>query len=259
MITILSPAKKLTKECTAITSNYVLPRFLDQSEELIRDLKTMNPNDISSLMGISDKLALINWERIQNWDKRFKPETSMEAVYQFLGDTYTGLDAESLSERDIEFAQDNTRILSGLYGVLRPLDIMMPYRLEMGTKLKNKAGNTLYDYWDDSLAKSLNDDLTGHKENVVINCASVEYFKVINNETLKADIITPHFKELRNGKLKIISFYAKRARGMMARFIIQNKIQDKNDILAFNLGGYSYDPAISTPLGPVFTRDQSLN
>ena len=135
----------------------------------------------------------------------------------------------------------------------------MPYRLEMGTKLKNKAGNTLYDYWGDSLAKSLNDDLTGHKENVVINCASVEYFKVINNETLKADIITPHFKELRNEKLKIISFYAKRARGMMARFIIQNQIQDKNDILAFNLGGYSYDPAISNPLAPVFTRDQSLN
>ena len=152
MLTVLSPAKKLSKECNVHTDQYELPRFLKQSEELVSTLKKMDPNDLMSLMGISENLAILNWERIQNWNKTFKPINSREAVYSFMGDTYTGLKSDSLDNDDLVFAQKHTRILSGLYGVLRPLDLMMPYRLEMGTKLKNRSGNNLYDYWGDTLA-----------------------------------------------------------------------------------------------------------
>lgn len=254
MLTILSPAKKLSKDCSALTKHNYLPRFLDKSQELINSLKNMEPKDLESLMGISENLAVLNWERFQGWKKCFKPEESMEAVYQFLGDTYTGLDAITLTGGDIAFAQKNTRILSGLYGVLRPLDLIMPYRLEMGTKLKNKVGNNLYDYWGDTLIESINQELESHNCNILVNCASVEYFKSIDRPLLNAEVITPQFKEIKNGQLKMISFYAKRARGMMARFIIQNQIENKNEIRAFNFGGYRWDSSLSTPLIPVFTR-----
>tara|TARA_B110000438_G_scaffold101177_1_gene100112 strand:- start:7450 stop:8223 length:774 start_codon:yes stop_codon:yes gene_type:complete len=257
MITVLSPAKKLSKECFAHSSRSQRPAFLNESEELISILKVMAPPELMSLMGISENLATLNWERFQSWGKEFKVTNSRESVYSFMGDTYTGLDSKSLSEKDIKFAEKNVRILSGLHGILRPLDLMMPYRLEMGTKLKNKAGDSLYDYWGDTLTRSLNNELESHQQNVVINCASVEYFKSINRPTLQAEIITPHFKELKNGKMKIISFFAKRARGMMARYIIQNQIKDKKDILAFDLGGYSFDPTLSLPNEPVFTRAQA--
>ena len=160
-----------------------------------------------SLMGISENLAVLNWERIQNWDKSFKPENSREAVYSFMGDTYTGLKSESLDSNDLEFAQKHTRILSGLYGVLRPLDIMMPYRLEMGTKLENRSGANLYDFWGDSLAESINFELEDHQDSILINCASVEYFKSIDRPVLKAEVITPQFKEIKDGKMKMISFF----------------------------------------------------
>ena len=257
MLTVLSPAKKLSKECNVHTDQYELPRFLKQSEELVRTLKKMDPNGLMSLMGISENLAILNWERIQNWNKTFKPINSREAVYSFMGDTYTGLDSDSLDNDDLVFAQKHTRILSGLYGVLRPLDLMMPYRLEMGTKLENRSGNNLYDYWGDTLAESINIELQEHKNNVVVNCASVEYFKSIDRPSLSAQVITPHFKEIKNGKTKMISFFAKKARGMMARFIIQNKIIDTKGILEFDSGGYVYDPSLSTPLDPVFTRPQA--
>ena len=257
MITVLSPAKKLSKECMKKTENHGIPRFLDQSSELVSQLKGMEPGDLMSLMGISENLAILNWERMQNWNRSLKPESSMESAYCFLGDTYTGLDAESLDDNDLDFAQKHTRILSGLYGILRPLDLMMPYRLEMGTKLKNKVGKDLYEYWGDTLSNSINEELRNHQHNVVINCASVEYFRSIDRPSLNAEVITPQFKDYKNGKLKMISFFAKRARGMMARYIIQNKINDGKDILSFNLGGYSYDPSISSPASPVFTRTQA--
>ena len=257
MITVLSPAKKLSKECMKKTENHRIPRFLDQSSELVSQLKGMEPGDLMSLMGISENLAILNWERMQNWNRSLKPDSSMESAYCFLGDTYTGLDAESLDDNDLDFAQKHTRILSGLYGILRPLDLMMPYRLEMGTKLKNKVGKDLYEYWGDTLSNSINEELRNHQHNVVINCASVEYFRSIDRPSLNAEVITPQFKEYKNGKLKMISFFAKRARGMMARYIIQNKINDGKDILSFNLGGYSYDPSISSPASPVFTRTQA--
>ena len=257
MITVLSPAKKLSKECIKKTENHIVPRFLDQSSELVSQLKGMEPGDLMSLMGISENLAILNWERMQNWDRSLRPESSMESAYCFLGDTYTGLDAESLNDNDMDFAQKHTRILSGLYGILRPLDLMMPYRLEMGTKLKNKVGKDLYEYWGDTLSNSISEELSNHEHNVVINCASIEYFRSIDRPSLNAEVITPQFKEYKNGKLKMVSFFAKRARGMMARYIIQNKINDGKDILSFNLGGYSYDPSISTPASPVFTRTQA--
>ena len=257
MITVLSPAKKLSKECIKKTENHNMPRFLDQSLELVSQLKGMEPGDLMSLMGISENLAILNWERMQNWNRSLRPESSMESAYCFLGDTYTGLDAESLNDNDMDFAQKHTRILSGLYGILRPLDLMMPYRLEMGTKLKNKVGKDLYEYWGDTLSNSISEELSNHQHNVVINCASIEYFRSIDRPSLNAEVITPQFKEYKNGKLKMISFFAKRARGMMARYIIQNKINDGKDILSFNLGGYSYDPSISSPASPVFTRTQA--
>ena len=257
MITVLSPAKKLSNECCSDTENPPSPQFLNQSEELVTQLKQMDPVDLMSLMGISENLATLNWERMQVWNKSFKPDNSREAVYSFKGDTYIGLDVETLGSDDLQFAQDNIRILSGLYGILRPLDLMMPYRLEMGTKLKNRLGNNLYEYWNDRLAHSFNKELNSHGRNIVINCASVEYFKSIDRPALGAKVITPQFKEIKEGKLRMISFFAKKARGMMARFIIQNRIENEKDILAFNLGGYTFNYSLSTPLEPVFTRPQA--
>ena len=257
MLTVLSPAKKLSNECYSDTESPQPPQFLNQSEELVAQLKQMDPVDLMSLMGISENLATLNWERMKSWNKSFKPDNSREAVYSFQGDTYIGLDAETLGSDDLQFAQDNIRILSGLYGILRPLDLMMPYRLEMGTKLKNRLGNNLYEYWNDRLAHSFNKELNSHARNIVINCASVEYFKSIDRPALGAKVITPQFKEIKEGKLRMISFFAKKARGMMARFIIQNRIENEKDILAFNLGGYTFDYSLSTPLEPVFTRPQA--
>ena len=254
MLTVLSPAKKLSKECNVHTDQYELPRFLKQSEELVRTLKKMDPNDLMSLMGISENLAILNWERIQNWNKLFKPKNSREAVYSFMGDTYTGLDSDSLDNDDLVFAQKHTRILSGLYGVLRPMDFMMPYRLEMGTKLENRSGNNLYDYWGDTLAESINNELQEHKNNVVVNCASVEYFKSIDRPSLSAQVITPHFKEIKNGKTKMISFFAKKARGMMARFIVKERIRKPSELESFNELGYKFSKKESTDNDFVFNR-----
>ena len=257
MLTVLSPAKKLSKECFVKTNNHNLPQFLDDSVDLVKELKKMTPPEYISLMGISKNLAELNWERMQEWNKTFTPDNSREAIFSFMGDTYSGLNAESLTNQDLEFAQNNVRILSGLYGLLRPLDLMKPYRLEMGTKFSNKRGKNLYDYWDDSLANYINEDLSDHNENVVVNCASVEYFKAIDRPSLEPKIITPQFKDMKNGTYKMISFFAKKARGMIARFIFQNRIESAKDILAFNLGGYSYNVSLSTPTQPVFTRSQS--
>ena len=257
MLTVLSPAKKLSKDCFVKSDRYQKPQFLEESKDLVSKLKKMTPPELMSLMTISENLAELNWERMQKWNEVFNPKNSREAIFSFMGDTYSGLDADSLTDRDLEFAQKNIRILSGLYGILRPLDLMKPYRLEMGTTFANEKGKNLYEYWDDSLAKSIKKDLRNHRENIVINCASLEYFKAIDYPSLNADIITPHFKDMKNGQYKMISFYAKKARGMMARFIIQNQIESVDDILAFDLGGYSYNASLSVPNQPCFTRSQS--
>ena len=255
MLTVLSPAKKLSKECVVQTQDYQLPQFAEKTEKLVKHLKKMEPKDLMSLMGISENLALLNWERIQNWNKSFTPNNSRESVFSFMGDTYTGLDATSLNKSDIQFSQKHTRIISGLYGILRPLDLIKPYRLEMGTRMKNEKGDNLYEYWNDSLAKFLNHELRYHEEKTIINCASVEYFKSVDLPILEADIITPQFKEIKNGKLKMISFYAKKARGMMVRYIVDNKLSSYNELLGFNLGNYSYNEAETSDENfPVFTR-----
>ena len=257
MLTVLSPAKKLSKDCFVKTDHFQNPQFLKESKDLVKELKKMTPPDFMSLMGISENLAELNWERMQKWNETFKPKNSREAIFSFMGDTYSGLDADSLTAQDLGFAQNNIRILSGLYGVLRPLDLMKPYRLEMGTKFASKRGMNLYDYWDDSLSNHIKKELMEHKENVVLNCASLEYFKAIDRPSLDVNVITPQFKDMKNGEYKMISFFAKKARGMMARFIIQNRIENVNEILSFDLGGYSYNKSLSTPNQPVFTRSKS--
>ena len=257
MITVLSPAKKLSTDCSAKGSAYTKPAFLEDSDRLVSILKDYKPDQLQTLMGISQNLSELNWERFQSWTSDYAPSISREAFFSFKGDTYTGLNAESLSEKDVIFAQDNVRILSGLYGVLKPLDLMLPYRLEMGTKLQNSRGKNLYDFWGSSIAMNISNELNGHKQKVIINCASNEYYKSIANQFLEVAVITPEFKEIKNDTIKMISFYAKKARGMMARYIIDNRIDSSEEILSFNLDGYSFDPSLSSKMKPVFTRNQS--
>ena len=256
MITVLSPAKKLSTDCFSEGNRFSKPVFLEQSSNLVSILKSYDPPDLQSLMGISENLSELNWERFQSWTTNTSPDDSRQAVYSFKGDTYTGLDADTLKDSDLDFAQNNIRILTGLYGLLKPLDLMLPYRLEMGTKLENKHGKNLYEFWGESLSKTLSKELENHKNKIIINCASNEYFKSIDNSSLDADVIDPQFKEIKNGKTRIISFFAKKARGMMARYIIDNKIVNSEDIYNFDLAGYKYDESLSSIQKPVFTRAQ---
>ena len=257
MITVLSPAKKLTTDCFAKGNAHTKPIFLDDSNSLVGILKNYKPDQLQTLMGISQNLSELNWERFQSWTSDYAPSISREAFFSFKGDTYNGLDAESLTEKDIIFAQDNVRILSGLYGLLKPLDLMLPYRLEMGTKLNNSRGKNLYEFWGENIANYISNELSNHRHKIIINCASNEYFKSIKNDSLSASVITPEFKEVKNGTTKMISFYAKKARGMMAKFIIVNRIDNIKDILSFNEDGYSLDASLSTEIKPVFIRNQS--
>ena len=254
MITLLSPAKKLSGECCAIDYTYSQCSFLNQSQQLVDILKNYDPIDLQELMGISENLSLLNWERYKSWSLPFDPESSRQAAFTFMGDTYVGLGSHSLSDVELKFSQDNTRILSGLYGILRPMDLIMPYRLEMGTKLEIESGTYIHDFWSILVTEFLNKELKSHNNKIIINCASLEYFNAIDTETLKADIVTPVFKEIRNGQPKVISFFAKRARGAMARYIITNQINDIDGIVSFDLDSYTYDESLSSRFGPVFTR-----
>tara|TARA_B000000565_G_scaffold70567_1_gene49432 strand:+ start:84 stop:857 length:774 start_codon:yes stop_codon:yes gene_type:complete len=257
MITVISPAKKLSEECNAVNTSFTQPSYLDRSGELVSQLKNYDPTHLQGLMGISEKLSTLNWERYQSWKTPFNKSNSRQALFTFKGDTYSGLDADTLSKNEITYSQNHTRILSGLYGLLKPLDLIMPYRLEMGTKLENSSGKNLYEFWGSSLAEYLEEDLSAHSSKFVVNCASVEYFRSIDNDALKSPVITPIFKEIKNGKPKIISFFAKKARGMMARYIIQNQIENPHDIQKFNVDGYSFDEGLSSEFEPVFTRAQA--
>ena len=254
MITVISPAKKISKDVCAIEGTTTSCIFLNDAKDLALSLKKMEPNELGSLMGISEKLSILNWERYKGWSLPFNGKNSRQAMYAFQGDTYKGLDPDNFSKDDIEFCQSNIRILSGLYGLLRPMDLIMPYRLEMGTKLSNKRGSNLYLYWKKILTKSLNNIFQDSKSKTLINCASVEYFKSIDTNYLEAEVVTPIFKEVRNGVPKIISFFAKNARGAMARFIVKNKIDKPEGILDFNYDGYSFNKKYSTRFQPVFIR-----
>lgn len=255
MLMVVSPAKTLDFESPAKTKVATTPEFLDQSKILIDQLQYLSPNDVSDLMGISDKLANLNVERYLNWHTPFDADNAKQAALAFKGDVYTGLDAESFNSADFKFAQKHLRILSGLYGLLRPLDYIQPYRLEMGVKFANSEGENLYQFWGSQLSDALNAQLKKTKSNVLVNLASNEYFKSIQKNAINADIVTPVFKDLKNGKYKIISFYAKKARGLMAAYVIKNRITELDDIKAFDVDGYQFNSSMSSARDWVFTRD----
>ena len=257
MLTVLSPAKTLDYDTAPITQLSTVPRFMEQSALLVEDARGLNPDDIRSLMGVSEQIAHLNYERFMNWQAESTSDNAKQAVLAFKGDVYTGLQAETLCEEGLAFAQDRLRILSGLYGLLRPLDLMQPYRLEMGLKFLNQRGKNLYEFWGAQLTDTLNDDLANANTDVLINLASNEYFKAIKPKLLKADVITPQFKDLKNGQYKMISFFAKKARGIMARYIIDNSITEPEALKSFAEAGYYYSEAESKGDQWVFLRDEA--
>ena len=255
MLMVVSPAKNLDYKTPLKVSAHSQPALMAQTEPLLARCQQLTPADLSSLMGISDKLALLNAERFASFELPFTADNARPAAFAFNGDVYAGLDAGSMSEADIAFAQAHLRILSGLYGVLKPLDLMQPYRLEMGTKLATESGNNLYEYWGHTITDHLNETLATHDTQVVVNLASTEYFSAVKPKGLNAQIITPVFKDEKNGKVKIISFYAKKARGMMARHLIENNASTLEDVLSFSSGGYAFNESeTKDPLNPVFVR-----
>lgn len=255
MLIVVSPAKNLDYETPPVTDKFTQPEFVDQAQTLIDELKKLSVQDVAELMKLSDKLASLNVARYESWVPDFTQENSKQSVLAFNGDVYTGLDAESLSTEDLDFAQGHLRILSGLYGVLKPLDLMQPYRLEMGTKLQNSRGKNLYEFWGTTIADRLNAELENSAEPVLVNLASNEYFKAAKEKSLNARVITPAFKDWKNGQYKMISFYAKKARGLMARYIIQNKIEDPEQLKEFDLDGYRFAESMSEGNTWTFIRD----
>ena len=253
MLVVISPAKTLKTDIQA-TENSTTPVLINKAKKLAGILKGYNPTQLAELMGISSKLAWLNFERYQQWKSPYTYKDAFNAIYAFRGEVYNGLDIDSFSEEDVAYTQDHLRILSGLYGVLKPLDAILPYRLEMGTKLRVGEHNNLYQFWGDLITKTLNKDLKAFGENTLINLASEEYFKSINTKLLKANIITPVFKENKDGNYKVISIYAKKARGLMTRFIMKNRITQVNDIKHFENEGYYFNENLSNKSSFVFTR-----
>ena len=257
MLLIISPAKTLDYETPAHTSQFTEPDFLDQSTLLIEQLRQLSPAQIGSLMSISDKLAQLNAARFQAWSLPFDQDNAKQAVLAFKGDVYTGLAAETLNNQQLTFAQQHLRILSGLYGLLRPLDLMQAYRLEMGTRFTNARGKDLYQFWGSLITEQLNKELAGQKTRVLVNLASNEYYKAVQPGNIDGEIITPVFKDWKNGQFKIISFYAKKARGLMCRYVIDRGIKQPEKLKEFDYEGYAYNPAMSSGGEWVFTREAS--
>lgn len=254
MLFVLSPAKSLDYDTPSVTEAHTTPDFVARSAELINVLKKQSPAQIASLMGISDQLAILNVDRYAQWSSTFTTANAKQAVLAFNGDVYECLDANSLSKKQLDYVQSHVRILSGLYGMLRPLDLMQPYRLEMGTKLANPGGKDLYAFWDDTVTKALNAEFAAQKSRVLINLASEEYFKVVKPKLLDAEVISPVFEDWKGGKYKIISFYAKRARGLMARYAALKGITNPDKLKDFDLDGYGFDADVSTDKKWVFRR-----
>ena len=254
MLTVISPAKTLDFDTPPKTKKTSKGDFTTQSSELIEIMRKQSPKQLSKLMGISPKLAELNADRYQAWSLPFTPDNAKQAILAFRGDVYLGLEAENYSERDFTFAQKNLRILSGLYGLLKPLDLIQPYRLEMGIKLKNKGGKGLYDFWGNTISEALLDELNQHKNKTLLNLASNEYFKSVKPDLLPGKVITPVFKDFSNGNYKVLGFYAKKARGYMASFIVHNRINKPEQIKEFAIDGYGYNKDMSTPEQWVFTR-----
>jgi cytoplasmic iron level regulating protein YaaA (DUF328/UPF0246 family) len=256
MIVVISPAKTLDFENPAVTETFSQPDFLAKSTKLIDQLRQLDPAKVSALMNISDKLGSLNFGRFQDWQTPFTQANAKQAVLAFKGDVYTGLDADTLSEADLQYAQQHLRILSGLYGLLRPLDLIQSYRLEMGTPFANNDGKNLYEFWGSSITDAMNDVLATEDSPILVNLASNEYFKSLQPQAVKAKIITPVFKDFKGDKYKIISFFAKKARGLMTRYIIENRIEQADQIKAFDVDGYQYAESMSNDKEWVFIRKQ---
>lgn len=256
MLMVISPAKTLDYDTAPIITDFTEPRFVEHSAELIGILREKSVQAIAELMSLSDKLAALNVARYGSWQPHSTPENAKQALLAFKGDVYTGLQAEDFSAEDFAFAQQHLRMLSGLYGVLRPLDLMQAYRLEMGTRLENTRGKDLYAFWGERITDWLNQDLQAQGDDILLNLASQEYFKAVRRPALKARIIDVEFRDRKNGQYKIISFYAKKARGLMARYVIRERISDPQQLQQFDLEGYRYDAASSSADNLVFLREE---
>ncbi|HEY3390518.1 MAG TPA: peroxide stress protein YaaA [Prolixibacteraceae bacterium] len=254
MLVVISPSKTLDFEKPIANQAYTQPEFVKEASVLIKPLRKLSVDKLMQLMDISSKLAQLNQERYYLWRPEFTPETARQALYAFRGDVYTGLDADSLLSSDIDAAHNQLRILSGLYGVLRPLDLIRPYRLEMGIALVVGKNRNLYNFWQKKITAKIREDLDKSGSNLLINLASVEYFKAIDTKKLKANIVTPEFREAKEDAYMMVSFFAKKARGMMTRFILQNGISSEEQLQAFNSEGYCFNNRLSQKGRPVFTR-----
>ena len=253
MLILISPAKTLKTDVSAL-NNSSIPELINTSDKIASRLKKLKPQKLGDLMGISAKLAQLNYERYQSWKVPYNNNNALTAIFAFRGEVYNGLDIDSFTQEELAYTNDHLRILSGLYGLLKPLDAILPYRLEMGTNLKIGRKNNLYEFWEDKITLLINKQLIQLKEETIVNLASNEYFKVINTKKLKANIITPVFMEEKNGKYKVISIYAKKARGLMSAFILKNRIQIAEELKHFNADGYNYNDELSDKAKIVFTR-----
>ncbi len=254
MLLVISPAKTLDFETPPVISDYSMPDNLDDAQELINRARKYSVLDISEIMAVSSKIAELNFDRFRLWQTPFTPENAKQSILAFKGDVYTGLDASTFSKKDFLFSQNHLRVLSGLYGLLRPLDLMQPYRLEMGRKIVNERGKNLYEFWGDIITQGLNTQLKKLKTEVLINLASNEYFKAVKPELLNAEIITPVFKDYKNGEYKMMGVYAKKARGQLSRFVIQNQLSDPEQLKLFEVDGYQFNRSMSKDNTLVFTR-----
>ncbi len=254
MLFVLSPAKKLDYDSVLPTESHTQPLFVKEAAQLIKVLKTQSTAEVAALMDLSDALAQLNVDRYASWKTTFTQKNARQAVLAFNGDVYEGMNAATLKEKDLHWAQDHVVILSGLYGVLRPLDLMQPYRLEMGTKLKNPVGATLYAFWQKTIAPYLNERLAKEKNPIVVNLASEEYFKAIDLKALNARIVQCVFQDGKNDVYKVVSFHAKRARGLMARYAIEKRVTKPEDLTKFDSEGYAYVASLSTGDKLVFRR-----
>lgn len=256
MITVISPAKTLDFDSEIKSNMATQPIFTKEPEQLIKKLKTFSRKKISDLMALSEKLSDLNYQRYQMWTTEPKFDLVRQAVLMFKGEVYIGLDPYSFTEEDHEFAQNSLRILSGLYGYLKPMDVIQAYRLEMGTKLPLARKKNLYEFWGDKISSQINTELSDHTHPVLVNLASNEYFKAANVKGIKHEVVTPVFKDFKNGDYKVISFFAKKARGLMSRWMIKNRIKYPKDLILFAEEGYAYNDLMSTEKEMVFTRDK---
>lgn len=254
MLVLLSPSKTMDFQDNWELEEASYPQFLDEAEELVKQLRQYSPEEIGELMNVSDKIAKLNFDRFQSFSTPFNNENARQAILAYRGDVYDGIAVNQYTEKDFQFAQEQVRILTGLYGILRPLDLIQPYRLEMGTRFPNPKGDNLYEFWGNKITENINNDLRSHNKQYVVNLASNEYFKAINSKQLKGNVITPVFKENKNGQYKTIAIYAKKARGYMTDFIVRNRIDAPEDLKGFNYDGYGFNEDLSNDKEFVFTR-----